>query len=247
MKLVLAEPRLLKDSIGIISELVNEVTFKIDKNNIELIAMDPANVAMVMFKLLSSAFVEYDVPQEQKISVSLDGLNQILRRAKPSDTMYLELEPKKNQLIIKLKGESSRTFKLSLLDLDHKEQKMPNLTFSTKVDMPAPVFYEAIDDMGVVAESVSFRAEKSLFFIEAESKLSAAKVEVTSDDETNIETKENVISKYSLEYLKKIVKGSRLAENITLQFGNEYPLRADYKVLDKLSMSFILAPRVTEN
>jgi DNA polymerase III sliding clamp (beta) subunit (PCNA family) len=60
MKLTLAEPKYLKDSISIISELVNEARLKITPDFIEIIAMDPANVAMVVFKLLSSAFVEYD-------------------------------------------------------------------------------------------------------------------------------------------------------------------------------------------
>ena len=54
MKLVLAEPRYFKESIAIISDLVTEAKFKATKDGLELIAMDPANVAMVIFKLLSS-------------------------------------------------------------------------------------------------------------------------------------------------------------------------------------------------
>ncbi|MEK6940664.1 MAG: proliferating cell nuclear antigen (pcna) [Nanoarchaeota archaeon] len=246
MKLVLAEPRLLKESVSIISELVNEVTFVVDSNAIELKAMDPAKVSMIVFKLLSSAFVEYEVENETKISVSLEGLNQILKRAKPSDTLHLEMDNKKNQLIIKLKGESSRTFKLTLLDYDEKEHTLPNLKFGAKIEMPSSVFYEAIDDMGVVAESVAFKSDKTQFVIEAESKLNSAIVKVTGNDETTIECGDDVVSKYSLEYLKKIVKGSKLAENVVIQFGNEYPLRADFKVMDKLSMMFILAPRVID-
>ena len=36
MKLTLAEPKYLKDSVSIISELVNEASFKVTKNSIEL-------------------------------------------------------------------------------------------------------------------------------------------------------------------------------------------------------------------
>ena len=56
MKLTLNENKYLKEPILVISELVNEATFKIDKDKIELVAMDPGNVAMVIFKLLSTAF-----------------------------------------------------------------------------------------------------------------------------------------------------------------------------------------------
>ena len=48
MKLTLAENNYLKDSITIISDLVTEGRFKIGTDAIELIAMDPANVAMVV-------------------------------------------------------------------------------------------------------------------------------------------------------------------------------------------------------
>ena len=65
MKLTLAEPKYLKESISVISELVNEARFKIGPDGIELVAMDPANVAMVIFKLLSSCFVEYDINKAQ--------------------------------------------------------------------------------------------------------------------------------------------------------------------------------------
>ncbi|MBS3133118.1 hypothetical protein J4470_03240, partial [Candidatus Woesearchaeota archaeon] len=55
MRLTLAEPKYLKDSISIISELVSETRIKVSSGGIELIAMDPANVAMVVFKLFPSA------------------------------------------------------------------------------------------------------------------------------------------------------------------------------------------------
>ena len=51
-------------------------------------------------------------------------------------------------------------------------------------------------------------------------------------------------AKYSLEYLKKMISGSKLADKVSLQFNTDYPLKIQYTVLDKLSMSFILAPRV---
>src|SRR3989344_649779 len=106
MKLSLAEPRYLKDSISIISDLVNEARFKITSNAIELIAMDPANVAMVIFKLLSSVFTEYDVKKDIEVSINLNNLKQILRRAGPNDMLSLELE--ENKLKIQLKGHSTR-------------------------------------------------------------------------------------------------------------------------------------------
>ena len=74
MKLTLAEPKYLKESISIISELVNEARFRINSDAIEMIAMDPANVAMVIFKLFSSSFIEYKIEKPLDIGINLNNL-----------------------------------------------------------------------------------------------------------------------------------------------------------------------------
>ena len=68
MKLVLAEPKHFKDSIAIISDLVTEAKFKATNNGLKLVAMDPANVAMVNFELLSSCFTKYEIKEEEEVN-----------------------------------------------------------------------------------------------------------------------------------------------------------------------------------
>lgn len=247
MKLTLAEPKLLADSISIISELVNEVKLKVDKDKIELIAMDPANVAMINFKILSSAFAEYKVDGAVEIGVSLDSLKQILKRAKPSDVLSIELDKDKNKLKIQLKGESNRTFNLALLDLESSKQRVPELSFPLKVETTSRLFNEAIEDMDIIAESVAFMVTKDKFFVESEGKMNNAKVEV-GDENTKVKNSDaDVKSKYSIEYLKKMIKGSKLSDNVIIQFSKDYPLRIDYNVKDRMSLTWILAPRVAND
>ncbi len=249
MKLSLAEPKVLVDSIHVISELVNEVRFKVDKDKIELVAMDPANVAMVVFHLLSSAFAEYKVDKPEDISVSLDSLKAIMRRARPSDVVTIELDREKNRLKIQLKSEGTRTFNLALIDTEEKNQRIPELTFPLKVEMDSVTFDEAIQDVDVVAESVALIAGKDHFVVEAESNMNDARVELGVDERLIIKNslRDAVKAKYSIEYLKKIVKGSKLSSRVVLQFNKDYPLRVDYLAKDKLNLSFILAPRVSND
>ncbi len=245
MRLVLTESRFLKDSINVISELVNEVTIKVGKNALELTAMDPANVAMVTFKLLSSAFAEYDVPKEIDLGINLESFKEILKRIKPTDTLILELSDK-GRLNMQIKGESLRTFHLALIDVDETDKKVPDLKFNTNVEMPAMFFDEAIEDMGIVADSVALTVDDSKFIVQAESKLNSAKVEISPSDSVIIKSdKSKVLSKYSLEYLKKMIKGSRLSDTVILHFDEEYPLKADYRLKDRLELSFLLAPRIS--
>jgi len=243
MKLTLAEPTYLKESISIISDLVNEARFKINKDAMELVAMDPANVAMVVFKLLSSCFTEYDVKEETQIAINLGNLKQILRRAGANDMLSLELT-EDNKLSIQLKGNTTRTFNLPIIELEEKEQKVPDLNFPIAVTMPSSTLTGAIEDADIVAESVTLEVEKGKFIVNAAGDLSQAKIEIKEGETIKIEASENVKAKYSIEYLKKMIGASKLSENVEIRFNKDYPLKLDFKTVDKLLLSFILAPRV---
>lgn len=245
MKLTLAEPKYLKESILIISDLVNEARFKVTKEYIELVAMDPANVAMVIFKLLSSSFTEYDLKKDVEIAINLSNMKQIMRRAKPNDMLTLELDPD-NKLKIQLKSNNLRTFNLPLIEFDEKEQKIPELKFPVTINMPSATLNEAIEDVDVVAESVTFIAEPKKFSVSAEGDLSQAKIEIKEGEDTKIkiDEAEKIKAKYSIEYLKKMINGSKIADDVVIHFNKDYPLKLEYKIVDRVLLSFILAPRV---
>jgi len=245
VKIILADIRFFKDSITISSELVNEVKFKANQDGLEMVAMDPANVAMVVLKILSSSFVEYSSNENEEISFSLSSMKQILRRAKADDILSLETT-EDSKLKIQLKGKTTRSFSIPLLEIDEKEQKVPELTFPITINMDSNTLSESIEDVSIVAESVTFLGDKKELLVKAQGDLSKAFIEIKADDNTEIKTnsEEKFKAKYSLEYLKRMMNGSKLSETAKLSFNTDYPLKLDYKVIDKLSLSFILAPRV---
>lgn len=242
MKLTLAEPKYLKDSISIISELVNETRIRVTSAGIELIAMDPANVAMIVFRMMPSAFTEYDVDKPVDIAINLANFRQILRRANATDTLTLQLAG--NKLRVQMKSSSTRTFDLPIIDIEEKEQKIPELKFPVSVQTSSLILNEAIGDADTVAESVSFLAEPGLFALNAEGDMNTAAIEIKAGDTTKVEASEKAKSKYSVEYLKKMIEASKLADNVTIQFNKDYPLKLTYATVDKVMLSFILAPRV---
>ena len=243
MKLVLAEPKYFKDSISIISELVTEAKFKVNNNGLELIAMDPANVAMVIFKMLSSCFTKYEIKDAEEIAINLNNLKQILRRAKSDDVLTLETT-EDSKLKIQMKSNTTRSFSIPTLDVEDKEQKVPELTIS--VEMNSGLLTESIEDVSVVSESVTFLGEKTQISVKAEGDLSKAFIEIKPDEQTLIRTDsdDKFKAKFSLEYLKKMITGNKLSDRVSLNFNTDYPMKVEYKIVDRLSLSFILAPRV---
>lgn len=244
MKLSLSEPKYLKESISIIADLVTEARFKFTDNMVELVAMDPANVAMVIFKMFSSSFASYDFVEDTEVGINLGNLKQILRRVGPSDMLHLEVAD--NKLNIKIEGGAVRTFSIPILDVDERQQKVPDLKFPLKITTSTAIFNSAIEDADIVGESVAFSSDGETFTVAAEGDLSKVKVDIKKDDFTQInsESSDPVKSKYSIEYLKKMCAGSKLTGKVNILFSADYPLKLEFTEVDKVYLGFILAPRV---
>tara|TARA_Y100000034_G_scaffold132525_1_gene195750 strand:- start:599 stop:1327 length:729 start_codon:yes stop_codon:yes gene_type:complete len=238
MKLKLDNPKIFSEVVGIISEMVLEVRIKVNKEGLNITAIDPANVAMILFKLPADAFSELEVEKEEVLGVSLDNLKAVLRRVKAGSVLSMERE--ENMLKIIVQDKIRKEFSLALIDVEGDEKPIPSLNFTSKIEMTSLDFSEAIEDCAVVADSCSFVSAPDSFGIQGKGNLNSFKSEFT--DEVNI-TAEEAASKYSLEYLQKMVKGTKLTDKVVLNFGNDYPLKLEFNT-PKVNLSFILAPRV---
>ena len=121
---------------------------------------------------------------------------------------------------------------------------MPDLKFKTTITCPSTTLNDAIEDVEIIAESVSFMAEDKKFIVSASGDSIKAMVEIKADEGIVIKTEEKVKSKYSIEYLKKMIQASKISDQVTISFNKDYPLKLEYKEIDKLQMMFILAPRI---
>lgn len=237
MLVELQNPVSLTKAIEIVSELVSEVRIKVNEFGMSITAMDPANVAMVGFKLPKSSFTRFELDSEV-LGVNLDDFKRILKRCGASSS--LTLKKNENMLEIEIKDRIQRKFTLNLIEIESEDKEMPALEFSSKVEISSVDLIAGIEDCAVVADACGFNIEEGKFIIEAKG-LNSARSEFSSD-EAEIQA-ENCKSRYSLEYLQKFMKGAKLCEKSVLKFATDHPLRMDFRA-DNLELSFILAPRV---
>ena len=237
MLVKLENPALFSKVIDLISGLVTDVRIKVSDIGLSIIAMYPANVAMVGFWIPKTAFSQFESGDEV-LGVNLEDLRKILKRAGSGSSLVLE--KKDNLLEIQIQDRIRRNFKLSLIDIDTDEKDIPDLEFSSKVELNSIDFIASIEDCAIVADACSFIIRDGKFIIEA-IVLNSAMSEFSGDEA--IINAENCKSKYSLEYLQKFLKGAKLTEKTVLKFAEDHPLRIDFKT-PEMELSFILAPRV---
>ncbi len=241
MLVKLENPVLLSKAVELISELVTEVRIRVNEYGMSITAMDPANVAMVGFRLPRMNFSQLETGEET-LGVNLDDLKRILKRCGSGSSLILE--KKENKLEIQIQDRIRRNFTLNLLEIEAEDidfnAKTERMEFTSKIEIDSIDLVASIEDCAVVSDACSFIIENEKFIIEAKG-LNSAKSEF-SGDEAKIDA-ENARAKYSLDYLQKFIKGAKLVEKTKINFAEDHPLKMEFKT-DYLELSFILAPRV---
>jgi proliferating cell nuclear antigen PCNA len=238
---------ILTDSIATIAEFIDETELHLKEKGLEMVAADRAVVVVVDFALYRSVFDEYAIDDERKIGINLQNLLQILRRAAPNDIMTMQLED--NKFRITFEGDSVRHFVLPLIDISREETPpLDKLVFSAMFKMNSDILNSGVEDAELITDSVVFTVRKDMLTMKGESDSSFTQLEVPSGSDALkiVDMGEPVRSRYSLDYLKKIIKARKISSEASISMSTDYPMKIEFDVPGKIRLGFILAPRVEE-
>ncbi|GAI73811.1 unnamed protein product, partial [marine sediment metagenome] len=168
MLLKLENPGLLSRVIEIISELVTEVRIKVTEFGMSITAIDPANVALVGFRLPRNSFSQFETDNEV-LGVNLDDLKRILKRCGIGSSLILE--KRENLLNIQILDRIKRNFTLNLIEIESEDidfnSKIERMEFVSHVELSSIDLTSSIEDCIVVSDACSFIIDYGKFIIEA--------------------------------------------------------------------------------
>ncbi len=247
-KATLTDVELFRGSISTIAELIDEGIFKINKDGISLSAADRAMVAVVNFNISSSAFASYELDADTSIGLNIANLLSVLKRSEGGDKITFNLQDSKLQ--IEISNSSKRRFVVPIISLTQDEiPQIDQLEFTTQVELKPHILESGIADAEIISDSVLFQASPIKFIMRAEGDVSKTELEMEKGNEAlfNLTTESEIKSRYPIDYLKKMIKAAKIADSVSLQFGQDYPMKLSFKSGDKVNLRFVLAPRVSED
>jgi proliferating cell nuclear antigen len=248
---VMKDSRVLRDSIDIMSQLIDDGLFNIKKTGMELNAADRTMVSFIDYKLNASAFEKYECDKDTLVGINLLNFLTILKRADLNDKLTLNLSEKDSTMEVILEGNSVRKFSIPLLQVSKRD--VPDVEqllkkFTANAEISSSVLEQGINDADVIADSVMIElsSDKLRMFAEGNSSKSELKIFNGTDTLTGLDAKETVSARYSLDYLKKMIKGSKISDKVKMMLGKDFPLRLVFENED-IFLGMILAPRVSES
>lgn len=245
----LSDVTLFRGALEAIAELISEGVFHATADGISFTATDPTMVTLIDFKFSAKAFDDYKIDGKQDIAVNLDNTLSILKRAKAGDKVTLEMEKGGNRLAVTLRGASTRRFTIPILDIEETKPPEMKLDFPAVIEVRSDILADGIEDAGIITDTVVLAADANAFKMIAEGDLSKVELDLekgASEALLKILSKGAAKSKFSLDYLKKIVRGAKLGGSAKIELGTDYPVRISFKAPNKAELSYVLAPRVED-
>lgn len=257
-KFVTEETNLIKEIFKSFQKVVYEGTLLIDKDKILLNSFDPSNSMAIWCEISKELFTEYVLEDETKsyeVTLNIDELHKILKRAK--DTEAITLMEENNQFIVK-RGDNKRNT-LPIIDTDYAKNEFNpaklDSELKSKIFMDTGVLKEIIEETENTEEKVLFTLDKEKLNVSTQGRNS--KVEINFFDTGDFKINYNGVKKdeegketpvdsfkvgYNQDFLQKIVSG--LADKTTLELAEGMPLRYTYDIPNKVKMVLIIAPLV---
>jgi proliferating cell nuclear antigen len=241
MNLLYPSARGFAKAMEAIWNIIDEGIFKIGKDQISLIAMDPSQISMIIFRLPKETFLEYEVSEPISVGIDIDYAKKILKRAKTNEQIRISIE--KGKLIMTFETDKSkREFRMPLLDLTEGVSKEPPIEYNNSFKIASETLKEIVEDTSIVSNYVKFVLDPDTVSIDIKSDTGEIREDFkVGEDVMEIKAETGARSLYPVQYLSDILKATRKSDIVSIYMETEKPLRLEFN-LEGAFIRYYLAP-----
>eukprot|EP00818_Percolomonas_sp_WS_P002460 CAMPEP_0117436312 /NCGR_PEP_ID=MMETSP0759-20121206/942_1 /TAXON_ID=63605 /ORGANISM="Percolomonas cosmopolitus, Strain WS" /LENGTH=264 /DNA_ID=CAMNT_0005227907 /DNA_START=68 /DNA_END=862 /DNA_ORIENTATION=- len=246
----------LKKILEAVKQLVQEANFDCSDRGMHLQAMDTSHVSLVHLVLKASSFDSYRCDRSMALGIHMGNLSKILKCAGNNDAIALSADDDGDVMKIKFssnEGDTESTFKLKLVNIEADPLGIPESDHESVITLPASRFQQICRDLAQIGDTVTISVSKKGVGFAVSGQLGDGEIKirpsgsVDSDEQTIIESTEDVSLTFSLKYLNDFTKSSSLSKNVVLRMSSEAPLIVEYNISDEAFIRYYLAPKISED
>ena len=244
-----------------LKDILVETNIVFSPEGIKIINMDKSHTILAHLCLIADQFETYECKQDKiVIGVNMLHLFKLINTIDNDDTLTLYIEEKDyTDGIVHYLGlmfdngdiKQQKFQKLRLIEPDSEELEVPEVKFSSIINMPSSDFQKIVRDLSCISDTLEIRSIIGPAGAELEFKCAGAFAEASvrrteSDGSMQYVTRQScskiLQGRFSLKNLGYFIKCTNLCNQIEMYLDNDLPLVVKYYVASLGHVKLCLAP-----
>lgn len=243
--------------ITALKDILLETNITFSKDGIRIINMDKSHTILAHLHLRADDFEQYECKYDKiVIGVNMFQLFKLINSIDSDDTLTIYIkEDHYHDGVVEFLGlkfengviQQCKTQYLRLIDPEEDELELPDVTFSSVINMPSSDFQKHIRDMSSLSDRIEIRSvgNELIFSLSgpyATVQIRRSEMEGHLEYLTKQENNSIVQGVFPLKYLTYFIKCTNLCNSIELMLENDLPLVVKYNVASLGEIKLCLSP-----
>lgn len=259
--------------IEALKEILAEANLEFDSTGIKIIDVDETHTVLTYLRLHAERFEYFYCQGKFVLGINMMYLFKLIKTLSNNDSLTLFLPASNpNKLGIRAENAEKRTtntWMMKLFDTNVENIEMPNITFTTIINMPSTDFQKICRDFNALAEKLEITSSNSDLIFRCIGDFVDGETIILSESDTGVKMQkggasggasvgaagavstgsishtgtEIVQGIFELKYLCMFTKCTNLCQSIEIYLKNDYPLILRYQVANLGEVRLVLAPQ----
>jgi proliferating cell nuclear antigen len=240
-----------------LKDILLETNIYFQPDGMRIINMDKSHTILVHLYLPAVKFEFYECKKEKIIiGVNMFHLFKLINTIDNDDTltMYIENSDYSEGIVSHLalrfdngNIKQCKTQKLKLIEPEQDELDVPDVTFSSIINLPSADFQKIIRDLSAISEKVEIKSVGNELIFKCQGQFASAEIRRAEADESmkfisKQDSSKVIQGEFSLKNLSYFIKCTNLCTQIEILLENDLPLVVNYNVASLGQITLAVVP-----
>jgi proliferating cell nuclear antigen len=240
-----------------LKDILLETNISFQPDGIRIINMDKSHTILVHLYLAASNFEFYECKKEKIIiGVNMFHLFKLINSIDNDDTLTIYIsnndyfEGIVSHLALKFENgdiKQCKTQKLKLIEPEQDELEVPDVKFSSIINLPSQDFQKIIRDLSCISDKLEIKSVGNELIFKCQGQFASAEIHRAEADGSmefilKQDSSKVIQGEFSLKNLGYFIKCTNLCQNIEVYLENDLPLVVKYDVASLGSIKLCLVP-----
>ena len=240
-----------------LKDILLETNISFQPDGIRIINMDKSHTILVHLYLAASNFEFYECKKEKIIiGVNMFHLFKLINSIDNDDTLTIYIENNDyfdgivSHLALRFENgniKQCKTQKLKLIEPEQDELEVPDVKFSSIINLPSADFQKIIRDLSCISDKLEIKSVGNELIFICQGQFASAEIHRAAADESmkfilKQDSSKVIQGEFSLKNLGYFIKCTNLCPQIEVYLENDLPLVVKYNVASLGEIKLGLVP-----